>query len=143
MLCVVARFTPIYEDTHHIGREKWIMPADHWGSKYSFTTYATTFGLYNYHLHDLFGFLYMGRPRGELTPQHVEAIDAVLVHKQELNALPTPLAGIARGRRVVVVQLEAITHWALDLEVDGEPVMPFLSELARRGLSWMKKALTL
>ncbi len=136
VLCLVARFTPIYEDTHHIGRDKWIMPADHWGSKYSFTTYATTFGLYNYDLHDLFGSLYMGRPRGDLTAQHALAIDAVLEHKQALNALPTPFAGIARDRRIVVVQLEAITHWVLDLEIDGEPVMPFLSGMARRGLSW-------
>ena len=30
-------------------------------------------------------------------------IDAVLAHKQELNALPTPLEGIARGRRIVFV----------------------------------------
>lgn len=133
---LAARFTPIYEDTHHIDRDEWVSPAEHWGSRYSFTTYATTFGLYNYHTSDLFKSLDSGRARTEMTPDHYAAIDQVMARKRELNALPTPFAGTARGRRIVFVQLEAITHWVLDLEVDGEPVMPFLSALAKRGLSW-------
>lgn len=133
---LAARFTPIFEDTHHLGREKWVWPAEHWGSKYSFTTYATTFGLYNYHLRDLFKSLDTGRARTDLTDEHYSAIDQVMERKRRLNALPTPFAGTARGRRIVFVQLEAITHWVLDLEVDGQPVMPFLSAMARRGLSW-------
>jgi len=136
LLALVARFTPIYEDTHHIGREKWVMPADHWGSRYSFTTYATTFGLYNYHLNDLVQAIGSSRARRPLDADEYAVIDRVLEEKRRLNALPTPLAGVARGRRVVFVQLEAITHWVLDLEVDGQPVMPFLSAMARRGLAW-------
>lgn len=130
-----ARFTPIYEDTHHIARDKWVLPSEHWGSQFAFTTYATTFGLYNYHLRDVIAAL-DGGPRTEMTPAHWAAIGQVLDHKRRLNEIPTPFHGIARGRRVVFVQLEAITHWLLDLEVDGEPVMPFLSEMARSGLSW-------
>lgn len=136
VMAIAARFTPIYEDTHHIGREKWISPAEHWGSKYSFTTYATTFGLYNYHVNDLYRAIDTGRPRTQLTPQHYAVIDQVMEHKRQLNALETPFVGAAHGRRIVFVQLEAITHWVLDLEVDGEPVMPFLSAMARKGLSW-------
>jgi len=133
---IVARYTPIYEKTHHIGRSDWVMPSEHWGSNYSFTTYATTFGLYNYHVHDLLESVLMGRPRTTLGAENYRAIGAVLAEKGRLNALPTPFEGIARGRRVVFVQLEAITHWVVGLDVDGEPVMPFLRSLTKRGLSW-------
>ena len=132
----VAWRTPIYEDTHHLGREKWVMPAEHWGSRFSHATYAETFGLYNYHLHDLLEFVALGRSRTPMTEAEQRAIDVVVAHKQALNRIDTPFAGVAAGRRVVMIQLEAIVHWLLDLEVDGTPVMPFLSSLQSKGLSW-------
>ncbi|MBW2497719.1 MAG: LTA synthase family protein [Deltaproteobacteria bacterium] len=131
-----AWFTPIYEDTHHIGREKWVLPIDHWGSRYSHATFAATFGLYNYHLRDLVQFLDRFRNVEELAPEQIASLDRVVAHKRELNEIDTPFAGIARGRRVVMIQLEAIVHWTMGLEVDGTPVMPFLTSLADQGLSW-------
>ncbi|MFK7895326.1 MAG: LTA synthase family protein [Myxococcota bacterium] len=133
---LISWFTPIYEDTHHLGRDKWVMPIDHWGSRYSYGTYASTFGLYNYHAKDLASFLEIGVDRAPLTEERVAEIDAIVERKQALNRIDTPLSGIASGRRIVVIQLEAIVHWLLDLEADSEPVMPFLSSLTRQGLSW-------
>jgi phosphoglycerol transferase MdoB-like AlkP superfamily enzyme len=34
--------------------------------------------------------------------------------------------GVARGANVILLQVEAFQHWALDAEIDGERVMPFL-----------------
>lgn len=133
---LAAWLTPIYEDTHHVGREKWVMPIDHWGSRYSYGTYAATFGLYNYHARDLTSYLEIGADREALTADRIAEIDRLVEHKRALNRIETPFAGIARDRRIVVIQLEAIVHWLLDLEANGEPVMPFLSSLAKRGLSW-------
>jgi lipoteichoic acid synthase len=136
VISLAAWLTPIYEDTHHIGRDKWVMPSDHWGSRYSYSTYAATFGLYNYHAHDVLEFIDFGRSRSALTDSRLSMIDKIVERKRALNRIETPLAGIAKGRRIVVIQLEAIVHWVRDLEFEGEPVMPFLSQLARDGLSW-------
>ena len=136
IITVAAWLTPIYEDTHHTGREKWVMPMDHWGSRYSHSTYAATFGLYNYHARDLIKFVDFGRNRAALTAERLDFIDRVVAHKKALNQIETPFAGIATGRRIVVIQLEAIVHWVQGLEFEGEPVMPFLSGLAESGLSW-------
>ena len=136
IITVAAWLTPIYEDTHHIGREKWVMPIDHWGSRYSHSAYAATFGLYNYHARDLIKFVDFGRNRAALTAERLDFIDRVVAHKKALNQIETPFAGIATGRRIVVIQLEAIVHWVQGLEFEGEPVMPFLSGLAESGLSW-------
>lgn len=42
--------------------------------------------------------------------------------------------GALAGSNVVIVQMEAIQSWAVEAEVDGEPVMPFLRGLKERGL---------
>ena len=131
-----AWLTPIYEDTHHIGRDKWVFPEHHWSSKYSYSSYALTFGLYNYHARDLVHFLDLGIDAAPLSQDRLAEIDAVVDHKRGLNQIELPLEGIAAGRRIVVIQLEAMVHWLLDFEHDGTKVMPFLSELARRNLSW-------
>lgn len=136
LFSTIAWATPIYEDTHHIGRDKWVLPEDHWGSRYSYSAFALTFGLYNYHAHDLVEFLDLGIEAGALSEERVVEIDAVVDRKRALNRIPTPLEGIAAGRRVVVIQLEAIVHWLLDFEHDGTQAMPFLSQLAAHGLSW-------
>lgn len=132
----VAWVTPIYEDTHHIGRDKWVLPEHHWGSRFSYSSYALTFGLYNYHAHDLMQFLDLGIDAAPLSEDRLAEIDAIVDHKRALNRIDLPLEGLAEGRRVVVIQLEAMVHWLLDLEHDGTKVMPFLSQLARRNLSW-------
>lgn len=136
LLVAGAWVTPIYEDTHHIGRDKWVMPHQHWGSRFANSTYASTFGLYNYHVRDLFKVASFRRWRFALSEERLATIDRVVEGKAALNRIPAPLAGIAEGRRVVVIQLEAIVNWAMKLEHDGAPVMPFLSKLASQGLSW-------
>jgi phosphoglycerol transferase MdoB-like AlkP superfamily enzyme len=136
LMSVAAWYTPIYEDTHHIGRDKWVLPADHWGSRFSHATYAATFGLYNYHLNDLIDSMELGRDEAPLTDAQIAALDEVVADKQALNTIDTPFSGIAAGRRVVVIQLEAIMHWLIGIEVDGTPAMPFLTKLASQGLSW-------
>lgn len=42
--------------------------------------------------------------------------------------------GALAGSNVVIVQMEAIQSWAVEADVDGEPVMPFLRGLKERGL---------
>lgn len=44
--------------------------------------------------------------------------------------------GRAAGSSVLLVQVEALNAWLVDTEVGGEPVMPFLQELSRRGLAF-------
>jgi len=134
LVALVAWKTPIYEPTHHIGRDPWVQPADHWGSRYSRLTFATTFGLFNFHVSDLREYLAMRRGRLDLAEEARDRVEGTLEHKHALNARTSPLEGIARGRHVVLLQLESLQHFLLDLEVDGHEVMPNLNRLAREGL---------
>ena len=135
LIAIVALNVPIFEETHHLGRSPWVRPADHWGSRYSRLTHAATFGLFNYHLADLRDYL-VARFDDSPIEEHARVeVHATLARKKQLNDESSPLFGIARGRHVVLLQLESLQHFLLDLEVSGHEVMPNLDRLKRGGLS--------
>lgn len=98
--------------------------------------YAREFGLGWYHLRDLWTLLDGGRSHAPLDDELRDEILAVLLHKQQLNATDSPVFGVARGRNVLLIQLEAFSHALLDLRLHGETLTPTLDRLAREGLSF-------
>ena len=132
----VALNSPIFEDTHHLNRPKWVLPAQHWGSKYSDAIFARTFGLYNFHVVDLFRALRARLVEPPFDDVVRAAVRQHLVHKQTLNNVQSPFFGIAKGRNVVIVQMESLQHFLLGLEVGGEAVVPVLNQLSKRALNW-------
>lgn len=42
-----------------------------------------------------------------------------------------PLFGLAKGRNLIMIQLESVQGFTIDMEYKGEPVTPFLSQLTR------------
>ena len=51
-------------------------------------------------------------------------------------AAPTEHRGIAQGANLVILQVEALQQWAVHAEVDGVPVMPFLSGAHEQALAY-------
>ncbi|MFK7896234.1 MAG: LTA synthase family protein [Myxococcota bacterium] len=135
-LFAIASRIPIHEPTHHLGRSEWIAPSEHWGSEYSRLTKARTFGLLNYHVGDLYSFASSHFGRESLAPDAQQRIAETTRDRQEMNRLGSPAFGIARGRHVILVQLESFQHFLLDLEVGGHEVTPNLNRFRREGLSW-------
>jgi phosphoglycerol transferase MdoB-like AlkP superfamily enzyme len=135
-LALVARRTPVYEATHHLGRSEWVLPAEHWASQYSNASYAATFGVFNYHLSDLLTYARERTHRNDLSPTREAEILGVLTDKQGLNRRESPFRGLASGRSVVLIQMESWQHFVMDLRVGGVEVTPTLNRLKREGLSW-------
>jgi lipoteichoic acid synthase len=132
----IAWNIPIYEKTHHLGRENWIKPSEHWNSTYSRSSYASTFGVFNYHVMDLIGATRSIITKAPLLDERKEEIVQHLAHKKHLNDQKSPLWGIARDRHVIILQLESLQHFLLDLEVQGHEVTPVLNALSRNALAW-------
>jgi len=132
----VAWQQPIYENTHHLNRSKWVKPAHHWGSRYSNVTFAKTFGLYNFHVVDLYRAALKHIKREEIDAASAKRIRELLEHKHQLNQLPSEVFGIASGRNVLVIQLEAFQQFLIDLEIDGKVVTPVLNHLREQALRW-------
>jgi phosphoglycerol transferase MdoB-like AlkP superfamily enzyme len=96
--------------------------------------YAREFGLGWYHLRDVWGLLGGGSEGRPLDDEQRERILGALLHKERLNATDSPLFGVARGRNVMLIQLEAFSHALRDLPVREGSVTPTLDRLAREGL---------
>jgi len=136
IVAAVAWHIPIYEETHHVGRDNWVKPSEHWNSRYSRSSYAATFGVFNYHVMDLIGVLRSNFSRDALTAERQTDLKRILAHKKQLNDRKSPLWGSARGRNVIIVQLESLQHFLLNLQVQDHEVMPVLSQLENSSLNW-------
>lgn len=96
---------------------------------------ARKIGLVNYHLYDAGRFFYREWVRRrEITPRERERVMRYVQERRAGSAANSPLFGAARGSNVVVVMLESLQAFTLDLRVDGQPVTPHLSALAGRSM---------
>jgi phosphoglycerol transferase MdoB-like AlkP superfamily enzyme len=87
-------------------------------------------GIYGAHVRDMGGMVRASRKAGEQPSQ--EKVDA-LGKYLEANAKPAPdvLFGAARGKNLIVIQVEALHQWVIDARVRGTEVTPFLNRLRR------------
>ncbi len=100
------------------------------------TAQASRFGLTLFHLADVSESLsrrWWAAPLPNSTRQDVLALFA---RRHELNTQSSPLFGIAAGRNVVHVQLEAFQHFLLGWSGPEGEVTPTLNRLADGGLSF-------
>jgi lipoteichoic acid synthase len=92
------------------------------------------FGPLYYHAYDSYEYgrvmVGLGEGKRRLEPAKVQEA----LSKRRQSALQeTPFRGIYEGRDLILVQLESLEYFALEAEVDGRPVMPFLQHLASVG----------
>lgn len=63
-------------------------------------------------------------------------VKAAVGKSRELSTQKTPFQGMFEGRDLIWVQLESLEYFALEAEVKGKPVMPFLQRMARIGYAF-------
>jgi len=115
---VVVRFDPY---RHHPQK----------GRTYSFKRWGTV----TYHVVDALRYAWVRLRPAQASPPEVAALAQELRARQQ--GLPaTELFGVARGRSLIVVQVESLQQLALDADVGGEPVMPRLRALRQQALSF-------
>lgn len=70
----------------------------------------------------------------EPTAEEWAAVTGATGARDGAPAPDDPWFGSAAGANVLMIKIEGLDDWVLDLEVGGSPVTPFLRELAGRGL---------
>ena len=92
-------------------------------------------GLLNYHAFDAGRQVARALRRRPLAPEERARVDRYLAARRS-SAPTSPLFGAARGRNVIVVMVESLNAFAVDLVVEGTPLMPNLQAFARRSMSF-------
>jgi phosphoglycerol transferase MdoB-like AlkP superfamily enzyme len=93
---------------------------------------ASSIGLLPYHLADaVLGLVWGPRPVGDAD---LERVRRFLERRERVAAPPSELYGIAKGKNLIVISAESIQAFVIGLEIDGQPVAPRLTELARESL---------
>jgi phosphoglycerol transferase MdoB-like AlkP superfamily enzyme len=89
---------------------------------------AEKMGLINYEVYEILSVLKPDEDHTILvTPEEIRRLKGSPIKPEEHRAF----YGAAEGRNLIVIQLESIQNFLIDLEIDGTPVMPNLSRLAK------------
>jgi phosphoglycerol transferase MdoB-like AlkP superfamily enzyme len=93
---------------------------------------ASAIGLLPYHLSDAFlGLVWGPRP---VSASDLARVRDFLDRRAETMAPPSALFGVAKGKNLIVISAESTQAFVIGLEVDGQPVAPRLTALARESL---------
>ena len=93
---------------------------------------ASSIGLLPYHLSDAFMNLVWGHQ--EPTASDLQRVSAYLDRQRRLAGPPSDLFGVAAGKNLIVLSAESTQALVIGLEVDGQPVAPNLTALARESI---------
>lgn len=93
-------------------------------------------GVFNYHAYDAFAQLRVTSFGRELEPRRVEEIENWMVETAPTRAGAGPSFGAAKGRNLVMIQVESLQNFVLDLRVDGQEVTPNLNRWKRSKAMW-------
>ena len=92
-------------------------------------------GPFGYHAYDVWTYVHNRWLRPPATEAEVQDALSWFVERQPLRAGPTaPGFGAARGKNLIVVQVESLQEFAVDFQVAGQPVMPHLRDWAQESL---------
>ena len=93
-------------------------------------------GLAGYHLYDTASHLTFP-VTGRLTVESDERAAAELaVRRRRLEELASPLAGIARGRNLILISAESLQAFVMHSTIDGRVITPNLNAFAAESLSF-------
>ena len=101
------------------------------------TRLAQRYGPVTYHLEDLAGFLQRTLFPGAPTAEEVALVRASLAERRRADA-PGPSFGLARGKSLIVLQVESLHDYPLGLFVRGQEITPNLNRLAGESLRFTR-----
>ncbi len=130
----VAWVTPIHQKTHDKYKLKWVLPNQHWLSRFSSTGFVRAFGIYNYHVKDIYKFVKKRISHRSVPQDYIKQLHKIFKSRHLLNNIKSPLFGTAKGYNVVILQLESFQDFVLGLKVGGEEVTPVLNRLLKKSL---------
>jgi len=84
--------------------------------------YALHFGLFNYHLKDFCENLGSSFSSRKPSATQVAPVREMIERSDGFNRMPSPYFGIARGRNVVLISMEAFQHLLIGLTVEGQEI---------------------
>jgi lipoteichoic acid synthase len=97
---------------------------------------AAKVGVLNYHAYDAIRQTYLAASAEPIGAAERERVRAFLERPERAGGAPSELFGIARGRNLIVVMVEALHAFPVGLVVNGQEVTPHLNRLARRSMTF-------
>ncbi len=101
---------------------------------YGHSMVGSRMGLINYHAFDLGA--YAGRLSNRLTPQDGPVRQVREWFAAQPEPTPGPLTGVARGKNVILLQVESLQSFPLGMKIGDQEITPNLNRLMAESLSF-------
>ncbi|HEU4964082.1 MAG TPA: LTA synthase family protein [Bacilli bacterium] len=99
---------------------------------YANNTVLENMGVFNYHLADAYKTLFQGDVT--VAQSELEVLQAWMAHHRKEQPASPRLNGIAKGKNVILVQMEALQGFLIGKSVGGQEITPNLNKLAGESL---------
>ncbi|GAB4259816.1 LTA synthase family protein [Thermincola ferriacetica] len=119
LICLLVRLEV------HNGKAKAILNA-----RFSNKMVAEYLGMGNYHLYDMYEFIKKNIALKEITPEELSEVSSWF-DKIRKNVSRGQLFGVAEGKNLILIQVEALQQFAVNLKVNGQEVTPNINKLSR------------
>lgn len=91
-------------------------------------------GVFYWHLYDAWGMLRTQMFRRDLEPERIDEIRAWFRRSAPLRAGSAPYFGAARGRDLIMIQVESMQSFVIGYSIDGQEVTPNLNRWRTKSL---------
>jgi phosphoglycerol transferase MdoB-like AlkP superfamily enzyme len=91
-------------------------------------------GPFGYHIYDVWTYMHGTLFRPAATPAQISAARAWFAERAPVRAGTGPYFGAARGKNLIVVQVESMQDFVVDYRVNGQDVMPHLRRWTNDGV---------
>jgi phosphoglycerol transferase MdoB-like AlkP superfamily enzyme len=96
---------------------------------------ASALGILPYHVSDMV--VHLTTTRRKIDEAEGERVRRFLSNRYRRESPVSPLAGIARGRNVIVISAESLQAFPIGLQINGQLVTPKLSAFAKESLNFV------
>lgn len=111
-----------------------------WGKNLFINNWANTsvvnvLGLFGFHGKDVYTYLddYVFNKKA-ISSEEQQNIKAWFAQRQKENAVKTPLFGVAKGKNVIVIQVEAMQNFVINQSINGKEITPNLNKLVKKSV---------
>ena len=94
-------------------------------------------GFLPYHLYDIVTHVKTAWGRFHVTESQLYRVRLFLSERRQERERPSTLFGVARGRNVIIVMVESLQAFPIDLQVDKQSVTPTLDAFAKESLHFV------
>lgn len=96
--------------------------------------FVSSMNILSFHTYDLYQYVFNKYENKPLTEKEKQDIKAWFVENNRVNENPNKFTGIAKGKNLIIIQVEALQQFVINKKINGQEITPNLNKLIKRSM---------